>query len=276
MTAEIDLDAYVERIGYTGPREPTIETLRGIHQRHVQAIPFENIDPFAGRPVRLDAASLERKLVRERRGGYCYEQNLLLVHALRGLGFQVAGLAARVLWNVPEGTMLPRTHMLVLVDLDERAFVADVGFGGLTLTAPLRLDPDVEQATPHEPFRLCRDGDGCVMEARILGQWKPLYRFDLQEQMQADYDMASWYQCNHPQSRFVANLIAARPDADRRYALFNNELAIHHLNGGTERRLLTSAIELGTTLERVFHITLPAAPELHAALARVTAQSALA
>jgi N-hydroxyarylamine O-acetyltransferase len=276
MSADIDLDAYFERIGYTGPRAPTLETLRAIHLRHAQAIPFENLNPFAGWPVRLDAASLERKLVRERRGGYCYEQNLLLVHALRGLGFQVAGLAARVLWNVPEGTMLPRTHMLVLVDLEERAFVADVGFGGLTLTAPLRLDADVEQATPHEPFRLRRDGDGFVMEARIVEQWKPLYRFDLQEQAQADYEMASWYQCHHPQSRFVTNLIAARPDAGRRYALFNNELAIHHVNGATERRPLTSAVDLGTTLERVFGIRLPDAPEIHAALTRVTSAAALA
>ena len=276
MSADINLDLYFERIGYTGPHDPTLETLRAIHQRHAQTIPFENLNPFAGWPVRLDAASLERKLVRERRGGYCYEQNLLLVHALRGLGFQVAGLAARVLWNVPEGTMLPRTHMLVLVDLEERAFVADVGFGGLTLTAPLRLDADVEQATPHEPFRLRRDGDGFVMEARIVERWKALYRFDLQEQAPADYEMASWYQCHHPQSRFVTNLIAARPDAGRRYALFNNELAIHHVNGATERRPLASAIDLGTTLERVFGIRLPDAPEIHAALARVAAQGALA
>ncbi|MEI4902561.1 arylamine N-acetyltransferase, partial [Klebsiella pneumoniae] len=78
-----------------------------------ESIPFENLDPLLRRPMRLDAASLEQKLVRGGRGGYCFEQNLLLRHALEGIGFTVAGLAARVVWNQPEGAILPRTHMLL-------------------------------------------------------------------------------------------------------------------------------------------------------------------
>src|SRR5471032_2344964 len=99
----IDLDAYFARIGYDGPRMATLETLRALHRLQPQVIAFENLDPLLGRPVRLDASSLEQKLVHGGRGGYCFEQNLLFAHALRAIGFKVTELAARVLWNVPAG-----------------------------------------------------------------------------------------------------------------------------------------------------------------------------
>src|SRR5262245_12466747 len=118
MSVAIDIDAYFQRIGYSGERTPTLDTLRAIHVRHPEAIPFENLNPWLGWPVRLDAPSLEQKLVRDGRGGYCYEHNLLLIHVLKAMGFQVMGLAARVLWNAPEGTVTARTHMLLLVDLN--------------------------------------------------------------------------------------------------------------------------------------------------------------
>ena len=274
MTSGFDLDAYFERIGYTGPRSATIDTLEAIHARHPQAIPFENLNPLLHWPVRLDAASLQQKLVREGRGGYCFEQNLLLYHALRSLGFEVSGLAARVLWNAPEGAAVrARSHMLLLVDLDG-PFVADVGFGGLTLTGPLRLVPDIEQATPHEPCRLIRAGDAFVTQAHVGGVWKALYRFDLQEQLLPDYEVTNWYLSNHPDSQFVTGLIAARPDRDRRYALRNNELAVHHVNGQTERRVLASAAGVRAALEDVFRLTLPDGPELDAALERLIARAA--
>lgn len=267
----IDLEAYFRRIGYTGERAPNLATLKAIHARHAEAIAFENLDPLAGWPVRLDLDSLQRKLVLGGRGGYCYEQNLLFGGALAALGFEVTGLAARVLWRAPEGAINPRTHMLLRVDLARGPHIADVGFGGLTLTGPLRLEPDVEQATPHEPFRLLEADGGFVMQAKVRDAWISLYRFDLQEQLLPDYELANWYLSHHPQSRFVTGLLAARPAADRRYALLDNELAVHHLNGPTEKRILASAAELRETLERDFLLTLPQAPELDAALERLTA-----
>src|SRR5689334_9048986 len=137
IVAAIDLDAYFERIGYTGAGTPTLDTLRVILLRHTEAIAFENLDPLLRRRVRLDAASLERKLVRDGRGGYCFEHNLLLRHALEGIGFAVTGLAARVIWNAPEGALRPRTHMLLRVQVEGTPYLADVGFGGQTLTGPL-------------------------------------------------------------------------------------------------------------------------------------------
>jgi N-hydroxyarylamine O-acetyltransferase len=267
MTTSIDLDGYFERIGYPGPRATSLDTLAAIHLHHPTAIPFENLDPLLRRPVRLDAASLEQKLVRGGRGGYCYEHNLLLSHALRQLGFEVRWLAARVLWNVPDGTVRPRSHMLLLIDLGDRRYVADVGFGGLTLTGPLRLQTDIVQQTPHEAFRLSADGEIYVMQAQVDGAWRSLYSFDLQEQLLTDYEAVSWYLCNNPTSHFVTGLVAARPDRGCRYALRGNEFAVHSLAGGTERRPVTGAGELRKLLQDTFHITLPPDPELDAALA---------
>ncbi len=273
MTTSIDLDAYFQRIGYAGARTPTLETLRAIQLRHTDTIAFENLNPLMRWPVRLDIESLQQKLVRDGRGGYCYEQNLLFSHVLKALGFQVTGLAARVLWNEPDAAITPRSHMLLCVGLNEKPYIADVGFGILTPTGPLRLEPDIEQATPHEPFRLIRAGQEFVMQAKIRGDWKILYRFDLQEQLLPDYEVSNWYVSTHPDSIFVTGLMAARPATDCRYALRNNEFAAHHLNGNTERRVLTSAAEMRETLEKVFCITLPDVPELDAALARLTSQT---
>lgn len=110
MTTSIDLDAYFQRIGYAGARTPTLDTLRAIQLRHTETIAFENLNPLMRWPVRLDIESLQEKLVRDGRGGYCYEQNLLFCHVLKVLGFQVTGLAARVLWNEPDAAITSLTH----------------------------------------------------------------------------------------------------------------------------------------------------------------------
>ncbi|HEY2383757.1 MAG TPA: arylamine N-acetyltransferase [Terriglobia bacterium] len=265
----IDLAFYFERIGYSGAASPVLQTLRDLHLRHTETIPFENLNPFLGWPVRLDAASLEQKLIHDRRGGYCYEQNLFFKHALETVGFRVTGLAARVVWNTPEDVVLPRTHMLMQVDMEDGPHIADVGFGGLTLTAPLRLQPGIEQSTPHGSFRLESAGGEFVLQAKLGTQWKPLYRFALQEQLLPDYEMANYYVSCHPKSRFVNALIAARPARDRRYALLNNEFAIHYLNGETERRVLTTVSELRGVLQDEMRLELPATPEVDAALQKL-------
>ena len=277
MTTPFDLDAYFRRIGYTGARAPTLETLRAVHFRHTEALPFENLDPFLRRPVRLDMESLQQKMVRGGRGGYCYEQNLLLMHALNALGFNAKGLAARVLWNAAvTNSTPPRTHMLLLLDVDGKAHIADAGFGVMTLTGPLRLEAATEQATPHEPYRLKRVGEEYLLEARMRGEWKPLYRFSLQEQPLPDIEIYSWYVSNHPESRFVTGLMVARAAADCRYTLLNNEFAAHRLQGASERRVLTSAAELREVLTGPLRVKLPEGPEVDAALTRLTAGAATA
>jgi N-hydroxyarylamine O-acetyltransferase len=265
-----DLDAYLGRIGFRGEPRADLAALRSIVAAHAEAIAFENLDPFLGRPVRLDPASLQAKLVHGGRGGYCYEQNLLLTGALRALGYRTTGWAARVLWGRPDGAPLgARTHMLVRVDLDEGPHIVDVGFGGLTLTGVLRLEVDTEQPTPHEPFRLIADHGDFLLQAEVGGAWRTLYRFDTTEQLRADYEVTSWYLSNHPQSHFVTGLMIARPAADRRYALAGRELAVHHLGGGSERRSLRSPRELMGVLEDDFLLDLSGLPGLESALHRL-------
>lgn len=269
MQDDLDLGAYFARIGYGGPATPRLETLREIHRLHPQAIAFENLNPLMHWPVRLDTRSLQQKLVTQRRGGYCYEHNLLLKHALERIGFRVAGLAARVLLNQPEDAIRPRTHMLLQVDIDGEIWIADVGFGGMTLTSPLRLVEQVPQATPHEPFRLTRLAGDCALQAQVRGAWKTLYRFDLQEQVLPDYELTSWYLSNNPESHFVTTLIAARTQPQRRYALRNNELTVHELNSESVRRSLTSAAELRDVLRDTFGIAVPESTELNARLRKI-------
>jgi N-hydroxyarylamine O-acetyltransferase len=275
MPDTVDLDAYFQRIGYTGSRQPALDSLRGIYLRHALTIPFENLDPLLRRPVQLDLHSLENKLVHGGRGGYCFEQNLLLGHVLRKLGFHVTDLTARVLWGVSGNLARPRTHMLMQIELNEDGtlvpYIADVGFGGMKLTGPIRLAADIEQATPHEPFRLIGQDHRFVLQALVRDAWTSLYEFDLQPQLLPDYEMANWYVSNHPDSHFVSNLLAALPTADRRYALLNNQLSIHHLGGASEQHLLHDVRELRAVLETTFGITLPGAPDLDTVLGRLVA-----
>jgi N-hydroxyarylamine O-acetyltransferase len=270
MPDTIDIDAYFRRIGYTGPTTATLETLVGIHLHHPQAIPFENLDPLLKRPASLNIDAIELKILGSGRGGWCFEQNLLLSNVLQTLGFRVTGLAARVMWNAREGIIRPRTHMLLRIDgIDAQPYIADVGFGGLTLTGPIRLVTDVEQTTPHETFRLTGIYGNFVLQAQVRDTWKSLYSFDLQPQVLPDYELSSWHLANHPESPFVNNLIAARVTPDRRYGLSNNRLSIHHLQGDSEQTALSSPVEMRQCLESTFGIQLPDVADIDGELARL-------
>jgi len=272
MIRTIDVESYFQRIGYDGARTPTLATLQAIHLRHPQAIAFENLDPLLKRPISLDSQALEQKLVHGGRGGWCFEQNWLLADVLRSLGFHVTGLAARVMWNGPVDAVRPRTHMLLTIDdLDGGPYIADVGFGGLTLTAPLRLAAEVEQATPHETFKLVEMPGGFVLHALVRDLWKPLYSFDLQAQILQDYEVWNWYLEHHSSSPFLHSLVAARVAPDRRYALLNNRLSVHHVRGSSEQITLSSAAELRAALTETLRIRLPEGAGVAELLERVTA-----
>jgi N-hydroxyarylamine O-acetyltransferase len=271
--AAIDLDAYLDRIGYAGPRTATLDTLQAVHARHAAAIPFENLNPLLGFPVALDIASLQSKLVTGGRGGWCFEQNTLFLHALKALGFSVQSLAARVLWNAPPASPIgPRSHMLLLVDLSGCPYIADVGFGGNVLTAPLRLETHIEQPTPHETHRLMPLHGGFVLEALLGGEWKALYRFTLEPQFPSDYQVSSWYLCTHPSSFFRNTLVGALAKPEYRLALRNNALAIHRKDS-TEKRILTDANALRSFLEQDLGIRLPESAELPGTLERIAQMS---
>ncbi|MHB1103231.1 MAG: arylamine N-acetyltransferase family protein [Devosia sp.] len=269
MSEEANIDAYFERIGFAGSIAPTLQTLELLHVLHPAAIAFENLDPLLQIPVRLELSNLQQKLLFERRGGYCVEQNLLFKAVLETLGFAVRGLGARVLWGHPEEAERPLSHPVLAIDIGGATYIADVGFGGLTLTAPLRLRRDVEQPTPHEMFRLSGGEPDWRLEAKIGEDWRVLYAFDMTEKTFADYqamnDLAS------SNSRFRDNLIAARSEKGRRFALSNTVLNTHVTGGESERRILTSVAEIRDVLAGTFGIALPSSEKLDPALERVLA-----
>lgn len=252
----LDLDAYFARIGYGGARTPTLDTLKALHHAHALSIPFENLDVLAKRPPQLDLASLQRKLVANRRGGYCFEVNALFAAVLRELGFDVTTLIGRVRWMSPEEVDTARSHMLMRVELPEGPYLADVGFGGLTMTGPIRFETDIEQETPHEPRRLLTHEDGFELQAKIAGDWTPIYRFTLEPHRSTDYEVASWYTATHPSSIFVQFLIAGLPQEGKWLSLFNREFKIRQLAGGVETRVLDSADEIAEVLDRHFGVSL--------------------
>lgn len=269
----MNIDKYLQRINFDQSLAPTLETLRGIVLCHVTSIAFENLNPLLGMPVSLELADVERKLVDDGRGGYCFEQNLLLSEALRVIGFQVTALAARVLWMQPDDTTKMRSHMLLRVDLDDRIYLVDVAFGGQTLTGALELVADVEQPTPHEVFRLIRQsaepGSDWRMQARLRGGWHTLCSFDLQPQHAIDYHAVNYFVSTHPTSYFVHNLVAARPTRDGRYTLSNREFSFRSINGEEQRCTLHDTAEIRAVLQDNFNIALPDTAQLDKRLAQL-------
>lgn len=253
----MDIDSYLARIGYGGPRAPTLETLRALSALHPAAIPFENLDVLMRRPIRLDIDALTEKLVHAGRGGYCFEHNALFQAALAALGFDVRAVAARAYWRYPDGAANPRSHMALIVDLPEGEHLADVGFGSLSLTGPLRLATDSVQETPHGRFRIVPAGAEIRLEAETGEGFLPVYQLSTHEQVAADWAVLSWYVSTFPQSRFVTSLIAARQVADRRYGLLNDTLATHHRDGRSERQVLRTADEIEDALRGLFGISVP-------------------
>lgn len=269
----LDLDAYFERIGYTGSRAPTIETLRAISYAHVSRIPFENLDVLLGRPIQLELEALEAKLVHARRGGYCFEQNGLLLAVLEALGFSVRPLSARVRVNRPREMTPPRTHLCLRVELEGESWIADVGVGAWSLTAPIRLALDETQPTPHEPRRIVAEGDwdGLVRRgpsARLFHQirlgdaWQDVCELTLEEMPPIDRVVSNWYTSTHPLSHFKGALLVARASPTGRVTLLDDGLT-HRTHGGTaETRTLTTRAELLAALTDEFGLVLPPATRL--------------
>jgi N-hydroxyarylamine O-acetyltransferase len=255
--ATIDLDAYFARIGFVGKPTATLNTLQRLQALHTKAITFENLDPLMRRPVSLELPDLFKKFVEQRRGGYCYEQNIFFQSVLQEIGFTVSGLVAFSLWRRPPSACGPRIHMVLQVNLTEGRFIVDVGFGRLTLTTPLQLVPGIEQPTTLETFRLMPIDDEFQVQVKLKNGWVAVYQLSLQEASASDYAVYNWFTSTNPDVVFTTHLMAARPAHECRYGLFDNELSIHHLDGSGTRRPLKTVAELASTLTNIFGIELP-------------------
>jgi N-hydroxyarylamine O-acetyltransferase len=254
---DFDPGAWLDRIRYRGSRAPTLDTLRGLVDAHSRAISYESIDVLLDRPPKLDLGSLQRKMIAGRRGGYCFEQNMLFRGGLRSLGFHVTSLQARVVRGLAIDAPRPMLHMILQVNLPEGPFLADVGFGNLAPTAPLLMSADLEQDTPHEVVRFIRMGDELTLQSRLGDRWEHIYRVVPLPRVDTEYEICNWYTASHPDSPYRSNLIAARPGSGRtRITLFNARLNVRHDNGKVERRNLAGKDEYSEVLATTFGLVL--------------------
>jgi N-hydroxyarylamine O-acetyltransferase len=251
----LDLDAYLGRIGYAGPLAPTRACLDALHFAHATSIPFENLDILLGRPIGLDLASLQGKLVARRRGGYCFEQNALFAAMLERLGFAVTRLSARVRYRTER--VLPRTHMALAVVVGGERVLADVGFGahGLILPVPFGAPEAVQFGWS---YRIVGDaGSHLLQSQRAGGTWEDLYAFGDAPQLPVDFEPANWYTSTHPASRFTQMLTAQRLAPEARRVLRNFEYSEDRGESVTTR-VLASDDALLAVLADEFGLEFPA------------------
>ena len=264
-----DSRLYLQRLGYASPPPPTLQTLRDLQLRHVCTFAFESLSTLMHAPVPIDLPSVERKVMHEGRGGYCYELNQLFLALLLELGFDARGITGRVVIGGPPDAHTGRTHRLSLVTLDGVRYITDVGFGGMVPSSPLQLDTDAPQATAHEPYRLTLNQGSYTLWAQVGEEWRGLYVFDLQTQADIDYEIGNWYVSKHPGSPFVGQLKAALLAPGKRHTLANARYALHYLDQPSEKRTLESADELLELLRDTFGIRLPDEPQLREAVERL-------
>jgi N-hydroxyarylamine O-acetyltransferase len=248
----MNLTAYFSRIGYTGPRDPSLATLRGLHRAHLFAVPFENLDIHLGRRIELDEEAIFEKIVTRRRGGFCYEQNGLFAAVLRALGFEVTLLEARV--SRGDGTFGIRfDHLTLAVQLADR-WLADVGFGDSFLD-PLRLDDPGDQMQENGTFRVQHDGTQGVYARRVDGAWRDEYQFFLTPRILADFAPGCRYHQTSPLSSFTQKRVCSRAAPEGRITLSDRKL-ITTRNGQRDERDLPDEAAFRAALRDHFGIEL--------------------
>jgi N-hydroxyarylamine O-acetyltransferase len=246
------LSAYLRRIGYDGSLRADLATLNALHLAHATHIPFENLDVLLRRPIGLDLDSLHAKLVGSRRGGYCFEHNLLFAAALETVGFAVTRLAGRVRHG--STAVRPRTHTLLLVEVDGVPWLADVGFGaeGLLLPVPVTDVPTRQFAWT---YRVVEQAGTFILQSLRPSGWMDLYTFTLEPQLLPDYEMANYFISTHPDSPFVRTLTVQLPTPAVRYILRGRALTEDRGEDVTVRTLADE--ELASVLARTFRVELP-------------------
>jgi len=254
-----ELDKYFARVGYTGPREPTIDVLHALTAAHAQSIPFENLDVLLRVGVDIRPDAVFAKLVERRRDGYCFEQNGLFLRVLTALGFDATPLAARVLMGQPRTHTPARTHMFLRVTINGSSWLTDVGIGSMSLTAAIRFAVDLVQETPHETRRIVREGERYYHQAKLGAEWSDVYVFTGEEMPLIDREVGNWYTSTHPQSHFARDMMVARAQSGgRRVALLNGELKERQRDGHADVTRVASSEQLLELLEASFGIVLPA------------------
>lgn len=233
-----NIDAYFKRIDYSGKKDVSYETLHGLHTAHTLNIPFENLDVYFRKPIPLDQDSLYEKIVKNKRGGYCFEMNGLFSIVLKQLGFKVTDLLARV---SRDGVVFnAKTHQVLMVEIGNDRYLADVGFGNNGLAAPILLSENIDQPQFMHTYRLVNDQEhGYVLQRKADGSYHNMYAFTLEECISMDYEVANFYCYANPNSVFRAMKFITRPTMQGRLTLTDRHLKILD-NGMLTEKILSS------------------------------------
>ena len=249
-----NLDSYLERIGYTGGTGVSEETLRGLHIAHTLNIPFENLDVYYEKPVLLDEASLFNKIVKNRRGGYCFEMNGLFSIVLQKLGFNVINLLAR--GTIDGINYTAKTHQVLLVEINNRNWLADVGFGNDGIIAPLIFEEVLDQGQFAHTYRLRKDPKyRYVLQKKIEDKYIYLYAFTLDECCPMDFIMSNHFTSTFPESFFVKTRMCTMPTREGRITLTDARFKII-TNGNVTERAIENDDEFNRVLKRYFNLDL--------------------
>ncbi|MDN3523550.1 arylamine N-acetyltransferase family protein [Halomonas ramblicola] len=252
----LDLEAYLERIGYRGPLTPTLGTLRALQRAHLAAVPFENLEIVTGGEIRLDLASLEDKLIRRRRGGYCHEQNLLFGTVLDRLGFRVAARGARMLVGEESRRLTAMNHTMLVATVEERDWLVDVGVGHVGPREPVPIEAGVEVRHGRWEYRLERSPVGLwLLRHRRHDGWFNIYQFGDAPYYRADAEIHNYHVSHHPDSPFVRRIVAQHNGAEERLGLADLELTVVRPGAEPERHELEAA-ELVDVLRERFGLLL--------------------
>ncbi len=253
----MDVDAYLDRIGFVGRPRTDLDTLRRIHRGHVEAIPYENLDVQLGVPVPRDVASAFDKLVTRRRGGWCFEMNGLLAGVLEEIGFAVTPIAAAVERDARADAAVGN-HLVLRVDLD-RPYLADVGFGdGLVDPVPIVVGSFAQRGLA---FGLERTADGWWRLLSHPRSGAASFDFPLERADDAVLARQSHALQTDPASGFVQNAVVQRHLPAELVSLRGRVL--RRIRGEeAETTLIDSAEMYARTLSEVFALDLPEAATL--------------
>lgn len=254
----IDLEAYNKRIGFDGEPVPNLATLSELVFRHVCSIPFENVDVLLGKPINLDIASLQKKMILSKRGGYCYEQNGLFAEVLLAMGFDATVISARPRVIYARHETPPLSHASIRVMLDGESWLVDVGIGGMSMTAPIRIVEDEEQETPHDLRRIVREDGRFFVQVQLEGAWKDVAEFTGQEMPLIDRQVANFFTSQFPDSHFRKNAYCALalPNGDR-LGLLGGKFTHRTKTGVARTYSVADAPNLARVLTEEFGIEIP-------------------
>ena len=213
---KLDLAAYLRRIDYQGPSEPSAATLTALYRAHLAAVRFENFDVFLKGKVSVDLESIQEKIVFQGRGGYCYEQAQLFGAVLERLGFGVERLLARV--GPDGGPARPRTHLTLRVQAEQNVWLADPGFGSsppapLSLRryrsgGPQEVDGWIYDITPDEE----NGQEVWKLREYQAGTWVTLHRWDYSKVQPVDVVLSNHYTSTYPDSWFTWQPVLVKRD----------------------------------------------------------------